>query len=267
MFRRVLLLLFFITSKLTFSQSYLDFYFKSKDIDGAILIYDEKNDSWIFNYEKDIRKKTPIGSLFNLPNALIVLDLGIISTDSGQIMAWDGVKRYHFGLAKTSWNCNTNLDEALDYKTDWYFQNISKLVKPSDYQYFLKRLNLTNINYKNKISYYWHFGGLETTPQQQISFLKKLNKRELFFQKESQQYLYDKMLLVENEKYTIHGYETFNVFEGKRIDWWIGVLKTKDNTYYFSTRIYEDINREEKKDFMNFKFQTTIEIFSILGYI
>ena len=106
-----------------------------------------------------------------------------------------------------------------------------------------------------------------SNPEQQINFFRKLQKQELGFKKINQKYLYDSLLTINNPNYTIHGYETFNVYKGERIDWWVGVLKTKDNTYYFSTRIYEDINREPKKDFMNFKFQTTIEIFSILEYI
>lgn len=182
-------------------------------------------------------------------------------------MPWDGVKRYHFGISDANWNCDTNLDEALAYKTDWYFQNVSDLVRTKNYDFFLKYLNVTDLSYRKKEKYYWHFGGLESTPEQQIQFLRKLKDKKFYFRKENQEYLYSQMLQVSNPKYKIYGYETYNVFKGERIDWWVGVLETKDNNYFFSTRVYEDVNKEEKKDFLTKKFLITIEIFRLLGYI
>jgi len=261
------IILFSLFSFYGFSQSYLDFYFKSKDVIGSILIYDENIDSWLFNDERDVKRKTPIGSLFNIPTALIGLDLGVISNNPGDYMAWDGVKRYYFGTSNKNWNCNTNLDDALKFKTDWYFQNVSNLIGHKNYVFFLNHLKITDLSYNRNEKFYWHFGGLESTPEQQVKFFKKLSNSELFFRKEYQQYIYESMLMINNEKYTIHGYETFNVFKGERIDWWVGVLKTKDNTYYFSTRIFEDINKKQSSNFFEMKYLITVEIFRLLGYI
>lgn len=266
--RKIVLLFFILWSSISFSQSFLDFYFKNKDINGAILIYNEEKDTWLFNSESDVFRNTPIGSLFNLPNALIALDLNVVSENPGQFFRWDGVKRYYFGTSNPNWSCNTNLDEALTYKTDWYFQRISDLIGPKNFDYFLPRLKITNLNYDKKEKYYWHFGNLKTNPQEQINFFRKLKNQEFeLFAKKYQKYVYDKILKISNKDYTIHAYETFNVYHGERIDWWVGVLKTKYNTYYFSTRIYESVNKEKNKDFENKKFEITLEIFRLLGYM
>jgi len=265
--QRFILFFIFFWSFNVFSQSYLDFYFKSKGVDGSILIYDQKKDSWIFNIESDVKKNTPIGSFFNLPSALIALDLGVITNEPQKYMAWDGVKRYHFGVPKPNWNCNTNLDEALLFKNDWYFQNVSNLVRNKNYAFFLKDLDVTNLDYNIKENYYWHFGNLLSTPEKQLNFLKKLKKQEFPLDKKNQKYLYDQLLLVNNKKYTIHAYETFNVYKGERIDWMVGVLETKENIYYFSTRIMEDVNNPLTPNFFNLKMLITIEIFKLLEYI
>ena len=94
--KKITIFLFFLIGFSGFSQSIIDFYFKSKDVDGSILIFDENKDTWIFNIENDVRRNSPVGSLFNIPSALIALDLGVISKDPGEIMYWDGVKRYYF---------------------------------------------------------------------------------------------------------------------------------------------------------------------------
>jgi len=265
--QRFTLLIFFFCSLLGYSQSYLDFYFKSKDLDGAILIYDENKDAWLFNVERDVKRKLPIGSLFNLQTTLIGLDLGIISKDESQIMAWDGVKRYYFGMPKPNWNCNTNLDEAIQNKTDWYFQNVSDLIPRRDLSFFIDKVKASNKNFNTKENYYWHFGGLTSTPEQQINFLRNLKGQKLLFRKENQQYLYDHLLIMKNDKFTLHGYETYNVYKGERIDWLVGVLKTNDNTYYFSTRIFEDVEKPISANFFNQKLIITLEVFRLMNYI
>ena len=265
--KKNILLLFILINFSGFSQSFLDFCFKSKDVDGSILIYDEKKDTWLFNIENDVKRNTPIGSLFNIPSALIALDLGVISTSPGEIMYWDGVKRYYFGTPKYNWSCNTNLDEALLYKNDWYFQNVSDLVRHRNYDFFLKEMDVSNLKFDHKEKYYWHFGNLLSNPEQQINFFRKLYKQEFLFDKKHQKYLFDSMLTIDNPNYTIHGYETFNVYKGERIDWWVGILKTKENTYYFSIRIFEDVNKTKSGDFNSKKFEIAIEIFRLLGYI
>jgi len=265
--KKIILLLVILINFSGFSQSIIDFYFKSKDLDGSILIYNENKDSWLFNIENDVKRNSPIGSLFNIPSTLIALDLGVISNDPSKFMYWDGVKRYYFGTPKYNWSCNTNLDEALLFKNDWYFKNVSDLVRFKNYEFFLKDLDVTNFKYDRKEKYYWHFGGLLSNPEQQINFFRKLQKQELLFDKQNQKYLYESLLTIDNPNYTIHGYETFNVYKGERIDWWVGVLKTKDNTYYFSIRIFEDVNKAKKADFNSQKFKIAIEVFKILGYI
>lgn len=265
--QRFLLILFILFNFSSFSQTYLDFYFANKGVDGAILIYNEKEDTWIFNAESDVKRKSPIGSLFNLPTALIGLDLGLVSTNPAKTMAWDGVKRYYFGFSNKNWNCDTNLDEALLFKTDWYFQNVSDLIRFKNYQFFLNKLDISNLNYNRKEKYYWHFGGLTSTPLQQINFLRKLKNQELLFQQQNQKYVFDALLMLSNKKFSIHGYETYNVYKGERVDWWIGVLQTKTNTYFFSTRIFEDINKLKNTNFNQNKFEITLEIFRALGYI
>lgn len=266
--RRLFLFILFFYCTFCFSQSFLDFYFKNNNINGAILIYDEKNNSYLFNNENNVKYKTPIGSFYNIINTLIALDLGVITINSDNIMFWDGVKNYHFGQTNPYWNCNTNLDEALQYKTDWYFQNLSKRINIKENEYYLKKLNLTNLDYNPHENYFWHFGNLKTTPDKQLEFLKQLKNQNLdLFHKKHQKYLYDSMLRINEKNYKIYAYETYNVYMGERIDWWIGVLETKDNAYYFSTRIFETVQKNKSKNFESKKFEITLEIFRLLGYI
>lgn len=267
MIRKLFFVVLLFTTGTLFSQSYLDFYFKSKDIDGAIIIYNETQNTWIFNNEFDVKEGTPPGATFHLLHALIGLDLGLLSEAPEIYERWDGINRYYFGNLMTQWNCNTNLDEALYYSNDWYFDRLAHELKPKDYYYFLNRLQYSNRVVRKDISGFWNYGGLLVTPEQQLEFLKKLYHNKLPFATKNQQYVLGKMLVDENPDYTLYGYNAYTVYKGKATDWWIGILKTRTDTYYFSTRIYKSIEDIPVKDFAAFKYTITFEIFKILKMI
>ncbi len=263
--KHLLLLLCVFNVNLLKAQSFIDFLFKSKDVNGSICIYNEKENQWIFNNETDVKTPHPPGALFHLYHALIGLQTGKISTASDEIEPWDGIPNQYFNYPMPKWDCNTNLEEALQNSNDWYFDRISEHITTQEYNNFLN-------NYSTKIlhrdfPYFWNFGGILTTSEQQILFLKHLNTRELPFDATYQHFVMDKMLIDINDKYTLYGYSSFTVYKGKRIDWWIGILKTKNNTIYFSTKVFEDVEKDIQKKTNTFKYTITFETFKELGYL
>lgn len=262
---RLLFLVIFFVSMPVVAQNYIDFYFKSKGVDGSILIYNETKNSWIFNNESDLTHPTPPGTTFNIINSLIALDLEKITHSSDDFLPWDRIKRYYFGLPMKSWNCDTNLDEALYYRNDWFFERVSKTITDKDYFFFLNQLKYSNRKINRKIPDFWNYGGLAVTPRQQIDLLQKLYHKELRFHKEHQQYVLDQMLVNKNEKITLYGYNAYTVYKGQAVDWWIGIIVTKEDTYYFSTRIYKSIEDLYLKEFQTLKYTITSEVLNVLG--
>jgi len=109
--KRLLLITFVLLSETMMAQSYIDFYFKSKGVDGSILIYNETKNSWIFNNEFDLDRPTPPGHTFNIVHTLMGLDMHQITTEDDAFFRWDRINRYYFGLPMKSWNCDTNFDK------------------------------------------------------------------------------------------------------------------------------------------------------------
>lgn len=262
---RFLLIVFIFVSPHLMAQNYIDFYFKSKGVDGSILIYNETKNSWVFNNESDLKYPTPPGNIFHIVNTLIALDLGKITSKSDDILEWDSIQRYYFGLPMKSWNCDTTLDEALYYRNDWFFERVSKKITDKDYFFFLNQLKYSNRKINREIPDFWNYGGLSVTPQQQIDLLKGLYHQQLIFQKENQKYVLDQMLIEKNEKFTLYGYNAYTVYKGQAVDWWIGIIKTNQDTYYFSTRIYKSIEDTSIKDFDTLKYTITSDVLKVLG--
>lgn len=265
MIREIFIFLLVVVSVKANAQSYFDFYFKSKDVDGSFVIYNENQNSWIFSNETDLNIGTPPAATFHLFHTLLGLELGYLSTDYSESASWDGLKRYYFNVPMKQWSCHTNLDEALFYQTDWFFDCLAQQISINNYQYFLKRINYSNHIIDTRLDGFWNFSGLTVTPLQQIEFLKQLYHQNLPFQTKYQTYVYNQMYTEHMKDYVLRGYDAYTVYQGKATDWWIGVLEAQNQRYFFAFRIYKAIDDlEDVARFRKIKYIIAQEVFNSL---
>ena len=78
------------------AQSYLDYYFKANNINGAIVIYDDNKDEWLFSTEVEPFSNTPAAAHFHLWQALVGLEEKVFKINVKEKLLWDGVKRSFF---------------------------------------------------------------------------------------------------------------------------------------------------------------------------
>lgn len=259
----VFVLLFSLYFNTSYSQNYLDFYFKSRSINGAIIIVNEDDTYFASNRETEGMKETPPSNLFHLFAYLMIYDKNIHKKES-LYLKWDSVNRYFFNETRKEWNKDTDLDTAFKEHNDWYFQTYLNDFTKEEIEQKLKVIGYTNKKWNDEIPYYWQFGGMLITANQQIKFLKKLFKKELPFSVESQEKLLQLLKINQNPSIKLYGLDAFTVYNGERIDWFTGVLEKEGKHYFFSTRTYHNIETDMNENYPKEKFVITSEIFDIL---
>lgn len=256
---RVLFLFLFFTITAN-SQSYLDYYFKSKGIEGAVVIYNQNSDEWIFNSESEAFTNTPAASHFHLWQTLVGLQEKVFTTDEKALVKWDGVKRSYFEERKTGWNRDMNLSDALTTQNDWYFNRLKSLLNHETYEKNIENASFFTDIKNNKVDCFWNFSGL-TNPNAMILFLKALYEKKLPFASSSQEFLISRLSIDKN--LILHTSSTS--YLGKKIDWTIGIYLKQAKPVYFSFRTKHSLEEEKATDFDHKRNLILSEIFEVLN--
>lgn len=255
---RVLILFLFFSITVR-SQSYLDYYFKSKGIEGAIVLYNQNTGEWIFNSESEAFTNTPAAAHFHLWQTLVGLQEKVFTTDEKELMQWDGVKRSFFEERRPDWNRDMNLSDALASHNDWYFARLKILLNEDSYHKNIENASFLKDVKNNKVEYFWNFSGL-TNPNTMIFFLKDLYEKKLPFSENAQQFLISRLSVDKN--LILHTSSTS--YLGKKIDWTIGIYLKQDKPVYFSFRTKHSLEEEKTADFDRKRNLILAEIFEVL---
>lgn len=259
---RYIFLFFLLNTCTAYSQSYLDFYFKSKGINGAIVIYNENKNEWIFNKEIEPFKNTPPSAHYQLWMALVGLQENTFSRNENDKLLWDGVKRGYFSERKPEWNQDTNLIQALTLQSDWYFDQLKYRLDDKSYTSNIKSNDFLKEIKNNDLEFFWNYAAL-TNPNTMILFLKDLYENKLPFDKNNQQYIFNSLLI--DQKLALRTSTTS--YLGDKIEWTIGVYLTKEKPIYFSLRTYRSLEEPIQEDYESRRNLIITEIFDVLNLL
>lgn len=258
---KYVLLFLFLSFSNSNAQSYLDYYFKSNNINGAIVIYNQNKEEWLFSTEVEPFKNTPAAAHFHLWQALVGLEQKVFKIDVKEQFLWDGVKRSFFNGKRTEWNSNTNLIDALRNDTDWYFDRLQQVLPQDSYTANIKKASFFKEIKNNNLPYFWNYAAL-TNPNSMILFLKDLYNGKLPFNKQNQQFIFNQLLVDQN--LAVHTATTS--YLGNEIDWTVGVYLKQTKPIYFSLRTYRSLETEELEDYQKRKNLILAQIFEVLNY-
>lgn len=206
-------------------------YYDQFKVDGSFVLYDQKQDKYIFyNKEQHTQSFSP-ASTFKICNSLIGLETGVIK-DEQFIIPWDSVVRQN-----TKWNNDHDLKTAFKNSTVWYYQELARRVGGEQMTYWLSKAGYGNADTTGGIDSFWLTGGLRITPEQQIDFLKRLHDEQLPFSKRSMSIVKNIMLTTDTLDYVVRAKTGWGEEDNKDIGWYVGYVEIKDNVYYFANCI------------------------------
>lgn len=207
--------------------------FRDLDLDGSIVIYDQANDR--FYEHNSARNSTAFmpASTFKILNALISLETGVIQ-DNVAVLTWDGIER-----EIPAWNRDTNLRQGFKDSVVWFYQVLARKVGYERMQQYVEQVNYGNreIGAPEQIDRFWLDGPLQTTPKQEVEFLRRLDSNDLPFSQRTLDLVKDIMVLEHTPTYIMRGKTGWSVSDTPNIGWFVGYLQQNANTYFFATNI------------------------------
>lgn len=233
-------------------------YFDDLNIKGSITIYDYKNKKWYYSDKKDSEKRTLPASTFKIPNSLISIEEYAVK-DENEVLKWDGVIREF-----PAHNADTDLKTAFKNSTVWFHREMSRRVGIDKYRKYLKEFNYGNQKLSGIPDYFWLDNTLVISPAEQINFLSGLYEEKYPLSKRTYNIVKNVMIEKKTDSYTLRAKTGSGLVKTLDIGWYVGYIETKDNVYFFATRLQQD-EPDKNDDFLNLRKTVTFNIFQDMG--
>lgn len=202
---------------------------------GSFVLYDLKNDMWkIHDMERAALRVAP-DSTYKIYNALFGLEKNIISPEDS-FMKWNGAQ-YPF----EAWNTDQTLNSAMSSSVNWYFHSIDEQLGASSIQKYLHEIGYGNEDLGSDFSSYWMESSLKISPIEQVELLTKFQNNSLGFAPENIKAVTDAIHISSSAFGDLYGKTGTGRINGEDINgWFIGFVKTQNNTYFFATNIQNE---------------------------
>ncbi|MBN8642937.1 MAG: class D beta-lactamase [Flavobacteriales bacterium] len=240
-------------------------YFDSCQVNGSIVIFDNSKKEWIVSDTIEIKKETLPASTFKIINLLIALETKTIK-DENEIVKWIGkTDTIKYGNRPEIYHDMT-VKEAFKVSAGWVFIELAKKIGKEEYKKYLSKCSYGNLNLTEKDDDFWNFGSFGISPINQVEFLKKLYDNKLPFSKRNIDIVKKVMISEQVNEYTISAKTGWTRENDTNTGWWVGYLKTKNNTYFFATRLLQS-RIKNRDDFGSCRKEITKKIFKELQII
>ncbi len=200
--------------------------------EGSFVLYDLNGDTWnVYDIEQATLRTAP-NSTYKIYDALFGLEEGVIAPDDS-FMAWDGTNHPF-----EAWNGNQDLFSAMQSSVNWYFEEIDKQIGGAAIQDYIRKIGYGNEIVNANLSSYWMQGTLKISPVEQVELLTSLHNNRFDFAPENINAVKNSICLFSSEDKNFYGKTGTGRVDGQDVNgWFVGLLETTDNTYFFATNI------------------------------
>ena len=215
--------------------SYVDFSKYFGKYEGSFVLYDLGNDAWSIHDIEHATLRVAPDSTYKIYDALFGLEEGVI-TPQDSFIAWNG-ENYPF----EAWNADQTLQSAMASSVNWYFQSVDEQLGTTSVYDYIKEIGYGNKNMSGDFSTYWMESSLKISPIEQVELLTQLQNNNFGFAPENINAVKDSICLSSSDAGTFYGKTGTGRVDGQNVNgWFVGLLETADNTYFFATNIGAD---------------------------
>ena len=199
---------------------------------GSFVLYDLNGDTWkVYDMEQATLRTAP-NSTYKIYDALFGLEEGVIAPDDS-FMAWDGTNHPF-----EAWNGNQDLHSAMQSSVNWYFEEIDKQIGSSAIQDYIRKIGYGNEIINANLSAYWMQDALKISPVEQVELLTALHNNRFDFAPENINAIKNSIRLFSSENKNFYGKTGTGRVDGQDVNgWFVGLLETTGNTYFFAANI------------------------------
>ena len=200
--------------------------------EGSFVLYDLNGDTWkVYDMEQATLRTAP-NSTYKIYDALFGLEEDVIAPDDS-FMAWDGTAHPF-----EAWNGNQDLLSAMQSSVNWYFEEIDMKIGSSAIQDYIRKIGYGNEIVNANLSTYWMQGALKISPVEQVELLTSLHNNRFDFAPENINAVKNSICLFSSEDKNFYGKTGTGRVDGQDVNgWFVGLLETAGNTYFFATNI------------------------------
>ena len=200
--------------------------------EGSFVLYDLNGDTWkVYDMEQATLRTAP-NSTYKIYDALFGLEEDVIAPDDS-FMAWDGTAHPF-----EAWNGNQDLLSAMQSSVNWYFEEIDMKIGSSAIQDYIRKIGYGNEIVNANLSTYWMQGTLKISPVEQVELLTSLHNNRFDFAPENINAVKNSICLFSSEDKNFYGKTGTGRVDGQDVNgWFVGLLETAGNTYFFATNI------------------------------
>jgi beta-lactamase class D len=210
--------------------------FRECDIRGSTTIYDYKNRKWIYSDSIDAQKLSLPASTFKIINLLIALETKVIK-DENEVVKWVGKTDTTLYGYRPEIYKDLTVRDAFEVSAGWVFIELAKKIGKKNYIKYLKACRYGNVDLSEKGTDFWNFGRFGISPQNQVMFLKAVYEEKLPFSERNYEILKKVMVTEKSNDYTIRAKTGWTRDGCIDSGWWVGYVESRENTYFFATRI------------------------------
>ena len=212
-------------------------YFDQAQVQGAVVIYDEKNDTLHRYNEARCQEGFLPASTFKIYNALIGLDSGVLDGPE-HLIKWDGRDR-----VLKSWNQDHTLRTAIRDSAVWYFRELARRVGKERMAAYIEKMQYGNRDISAGVDAFWLRGKMRISPNAQVRLLRQLDAKKLPVSTKAQETVRELIILEQTPEQTLRGktgWVNFGTNKEPQIGWFVGWYTTADNKYFFAVNIESD---------------------------
>lgn len=227
-------------------------------IAGSTTIFDNKQQKWIYTDSSDSKLPLQPASTFKIIHLLIALETGVIN-DEHAVIKWPGSTDTTLYGYRPDIYKDISVKEAFEVSAGWAFIEIAKKINRVQYEYYLRLSGYGNLDLSEKGDDFWNFGAMKISPENQINFLRQVHEHKTPFSDRNLAILKRVMITEQTDDYILRSKTGWTRMNGQDIGWWVGYVESKDNTYFFATRIVKPL-KEVNKNFLNYRKEITKSI-------
>ena len=234
----------------------------SSDLEGAILIYDQKKNTYYSNSFSESRVQHLPASTFKIPNSIIGLELNILENEK-TIFKWDGAERY-----LPVWEQDLSLRDAFQTSCVPCYQELARKIGVEEMKKYVAKLKFGQMDIGEKtIDNFWLMGSSKISPFEQVDFLKRLKEKQLPISKSTNETIEIILEIESTDSYTLSGKTGMSVYGEKDVGWFVGFVEKESNVYYFATKISPKLNDMARDDFNPLRQEVSIKALSKMNII
>jgi len=238
-----------------------------KDIKGAFVVYDMRNDRYVRHNPQRCRERFSPKSTFKIPNSLIGLETGVIR-DAEFIIQWNREKyppQENWNQEPfLHWGKDQTLRSAIKYSVVWYYRELALRVGNRQMKKYVSAFDYGNEDVSGRVDNFWLNDVLKISADEQVEFLKAFYTGRLPVSKRATEIVKDILVFEKSPRYTLSAKTGGGpIDEGVFIGWFVGYLETNGNVYLFAMNI-------EGSSFMEIRdkrVELTKQILRSIGYL